>query len=85
MCAHQKGSWSQAFLAETVETGNKNRDLTDDISECHTCFVKKDSETLMRKMSSFFGTGRPTNLSLERVDYFAISEYFSGRKNEKSL
>ena len=39
----------------------------------------------MRKMSSFFGTGQSTNLSLERVDYFGISEYFSGRKNEKSL
>ena len=31
VCAHQKGSWSQTFLAETVETGDKNRDVTDDI------------------------------------------------------
>ena len=31
VCAHQKGSWSQVFLAETVETGDKNRDVTDDI------------------------------------------------------
>ena len=37
----------------------------------------------MRKMSSFFGTGRSTNLSLERVDYFGISEYFSGLKKRK--
>ena len=27
----------------------------------------------MRKMSSFFGTGRSTNLSLERIDYFGMS------------
>ena len=39
----------------------------------------------MRKMSSFFGTGRSTNLSLERVDYFGTSEYFSGRKKQKTL
>ena len=37
----------------------------------------------MRKMSSFFGTGQSTNLLLERVDYFGISEYFSGRKKRK--
>ena len=44
--------------------------------------MKKGYETLMRKMSSFFGTGRSTNLSLERVDYFGISEYFSGKKTK---
>ena len=34
----------QAFLAETVKTGDKNRDVTDNIfwpSERHACFVKK--------------------------------------------
>ena len=31
MFAHQKRSWSKAFLAETVETEDKNRDVTDDL------------------------------------------------------
>ena len=47
--------------------------------------MKKGYETLMRKMLSFFGTSRSTNLSLERVDYFGISEYFSGKKKTKNL
>ena len=33
---------------------------------------------LMRKVQSFFGTCRSTNSSLEIVDYFKTSEYFSG-------
>ena len=28
MFAHQKGSWSQAFLAETMESGEKNYSMT---------------------------------------------------------
>ena len=74
MCAHQKGSWSQAFLAETLETGDKNSGVTDDIFRAPYMFCEKAQETLMGKMSSFLGTGRSTNLSIERVDYFGISE-----------
>ena len=50
----------------------KNRDVTDDIFRAPYMFCVE-----------FFGTGRSTNLSLERVDYFGTSEYFSGRKNKK--
>ena len=28
MCAYQKGEWSQAFLVETVETWDKNCNMT---------------------------------------------------------
>ena len=28
MCANQKRSWSEAFLADTMETGDKNRNIT---------------------------------------------------------
>ena len=31
VCPPTEESWSQAFLAETVETGDKNCDLTDNI------------------------------------------------------
>ena len=41
MCAHQKGSWSQAFLAETVETGDRNRDVTDDIFKAPYMFCEE--------------------------------------------
>ena len=41
MCAHQKGSRSQAFLAETGETGDKNRDVTDDIFRAPYMFCEE--------------------------------------------
>ena len=31
VCALRGASWSQAFLAETVEIGDKNRDVTENI------------------------------------------------------
>ena len=41
VCAHQKGSWSQAFLAETVETGDKNSDVTNDIFRAPYMFCEE--------------------------------------------
>ena len=41
MCAREKESWSQAFLKETVETGDKNRDVTDDIFRAPYMFYEE--------------------------------------------
>ena len=46
----KRGSWTQAFLAETVETRNKNGDVTENIQciknfpQRPACFVKKALE-----------------------------------------
>ena len=37
----------------------------------------------MPKMQSFSGKGGPQIVSLESVDYFGTSEYFSGRKKRR--
>ena len=44
MCARQKGNHGPGVSSGDRETGDKNRDLTDNIfwpSERHACFVKK--------------------------------------------
>ena len=48
---------------ETVETGDKNSDVTVNIqfSERQGCFVKKVLERLMRKTSCFSGMDQSTN------------------------
>ena len=67
VCAPKEESWSKAFLAETVETGDKYRDTT------YNIFIR------CRVFSERVG---PRILSLESVDYFGTSEYFSGRKKK---
>ena len=50
-----------------MERGNKNHGVTGNISERHACFARKAEEILMRKMSSFSGTGPSTNsIALKR-------------------
>ena len=56
--------WSQAFLAETLETGYKNRD----VSQRHALFCDESLEKIDAKDGI---------LSLESVDYFGTNEYFS--------
>ena len=67
VCAPKEESWSKAFLAETVETGDKYRDTT------YNIFIR------CRVFSERVG---PRILLLESVDYFGTSEYFSGRKKK---
>ena len=59
----------QAFLAETVETGNKNRCV---IEATHVC-----KESLGNiKFRAFPKRVCPRILSLESVDYFGTSEHY---------
>ena len=62
--------WSQAFPAETVETGNKNR------------FVTETMHILRRKLRFRAFPERVCQriLSLESVDYFGTSEHFGVEK-----
>ena len=56
----KRGSWTWAFLAETVETRNKNGDVTENIQciknfpQRPACFVKKALEA---KYVELFGNG----------------------------
>ena len=59
--------WSQAFLAETLETGYKNRD----VSQRHASFCDESLEKIDAKDGI---------LSLESVDYFGTNEYVSENK-----
>ena len=78
MCARKVGSRSQGFLAETVETGDKNRD----VSVRHACFVKKALERLARKMSNvLFQNGSVHEFyCLKVLITFGTSEYISCQK-----
>ena len=69
------GSGSQAFLAETVETGDKNRD----VSQRHAAFCEEGLEKIDVKDVKLFqiGFGWAQILSLESIDYFGTREYFS--------
>ena len=74
-------SWSQAFLAETVEAGDKNRGV-----RCAACGVRR----VLLKASCMFCEAFPERvgpriLSLESIDYFGTSEYVSGRKKESFM
>ena len=57
VCAHQKGSWSQAFLAETVETGDKNGDVTDDIFRVPYMFCEESLGNFNAKDVQLFRNG----------------------------
>ena len=58
VCTSKGDSWSHAFLAETVENGDKNRGVT---SAMHM-FSEESLGKINAKMSSFFGTGRSKKL-----------------------
>ena len=75
MCTPKGGSGSQAFLAETVETGDKNHD----VSQRHAAFCEEGLEKIDVKDVKLFqnGSGWPQILFLESIDYFGTSEYFS--------
>ena len=61
---HKRGSLCQVFLAETVETGTKNR-----------CVIRFCEESLGKiKFRAF--PKCPRILSLESVDYFGTSERY---------
>ena len=63
---------SQEFLAETVETGHKNRGVTKAMHRIENC----------ERYRAFPERVGPQTLSLESIDYFGISDYLSGRKKE---
>ena len=65
----------QAFLAETVDTGNKIRCVTE------TTHVLRRRRKL--RFRAFPERVCPRILSLESVDYFGTSEHFGGRKTKK--
>ena len=57
VCSHQKESWSQAFLAETVETGEKNSDVTDDIFRAPYMFCEESLGNFNAKDVELFRNG----------------------------
>ena len=75
MCAPKGESGSQALLAGIVETGDKNCY----VSQHHVLFCEEILGKIDTELSSFAGTVRSTNSigSLESVDNFGTSEYFS--------
>ena len=90
VCAPKGGWWSQAFLAETMETGEKNRDSTDNIKKlsrapCISAFFFSEQSLgndFCKRCRAFPERVGPRILSLERVYYFGASEYFRSRKRE---
>ena len=68
-------AWSQALLAEIVESGDKNSY----VSQHHVLFCEESLGKIDAELLSFSGTGRSTNSigSLESVDNFGTSECFS--------
>ena len=65
VCPPKGCSWSQKFLAESVEHGDKNGRVTKAMhKECRDFPVEVGSRFLW----------------LESVDYFGTTDYFSGRK-----
>ena len=70
----------QLFLKrKSGATGDKIRDVTENIFRALCTFCKESQERLMRKMlANFSGRGWST----KSVDYFGTSEYFSGRKKD---
>ena len=69
-CVCQKVSWSQAFLAETVETRDRDRN----VSQRRALFCR---ERYVKDIKLFRERDGPRILSLKSVDYFGTSEYFS--------
>ena len=67
-------SWSQAFLAETVEAGDKNQGVRRDLLKASCMFCEALPERVGLRI-----------LSLESIDYFGTSEYFSGQKKESFI
>ena len=69
----------QAFLADTVETGTKNRCVME-----ATHVLRRE---LRIKLRAFPKRVVPRILSLASVDYFGTSEHFSvvEKKNRKNL
>ena len=65
MWASKEKTWSQAFLAETVETGHKYCDVTYNI--------------LFQRPWAFLEWVGPRILSLESVDYFRTSVTFHAK------
>ena len=66
----KKRLWSQAFLAETVKTGDKSCDVTDNIFSAPCMFCEESLGNINAKDVEL--------VLLESVDYFRTSEYFGG-------
>ena len=66
-----------------METGDKNCY----VSKHHVLFCEESSGKIDAELSSFSGTGRSTNSvgSLESVDNFGTSEYFSENVDGKTI
>ena len=54
MSSLKVGSWSQAVLANTMETGDKNRDMTDCIFRVQCMFCEESLEKINEKDVKFF-------------------------------
>ena len=70
MCVLKHGP--MAFLAETVKTGDKNREVTKDTHRIASC----------ERYRAFPERVGPQILSLESIDHFGTSDYFSGREKQ---
>ena len=75
MRAKRGMAWSQTLLAEIVESGDKNCY----VSQHYVLFFEEILGKIDAELASFSGTCRSTNSigSLESVDNFGTSEYFS--------
>ena len=71
---------SQAFLAETVETGDKSCDVTDNIFRAPCMFWEESLGNINAQDVAFPERVSPRILSFESIDYFGTSEYFGGRE-----
>ena len=81
--------WSQAFLAETVETGDKSRDLTDNIFKAPCMFCEESLGNINAKDIELFRNGSVREfyrlkalIALEQVNTSVVEKInFDGEAN----
>ena len=81
------GSWSQAVLANTMETGDKNRDMTAYIVRVQCMFCEESLEKINEKDVKLFQNRSVNELYRLKaaLNYFGTSEILQWLKKEESL
>ena len=85
--------WSQAFLAETVETGDKSRDLTDNIFKAPCMFCEESLGNINAKDIELFRNGSVREfyrlkalIALEQVNTSVVEKInFDGEANGSAV
>ena len=70
------------FLAETVETGDKNRDVTDKMFRAPCMFCEESLRKINVKDVELFRNGSVHGFCRLKVLIIGRSEYFNGRKRK---